>query len=387
MANKKISKKTVNKAKSTVKKTAKKYPKLVLAIAIILVLVIVGLVIGAYFYTDGDFSRLPYLLGLKEEPPAVTPPAGLGIEGQLAIYCINVGQGNSALIAFPDGKFMLIDAGNTTVTKSTVKTADARKNLFDTIDAVTGDGEIDYLIATHPDADHTNLLDDVLENYQVNMVMYNDSRSKTTIYQRFADLAAVEPNCEVVKIAGSGFESGGNEYEITGSYQSYSYKVTVYAPGYETFNNKANDMSPIIVFEYCGFEGIIYGDGTTSTETWWINYMKSTDNISEFDIDFLYVAHHGSDTSSSEDFLRFVKAEYAVVSCGEGNSYNHPKDTIMARLDSMGVATFRTDKHGTTIVAVSPDGNFGFVPQNVAPVENNSAGRNDLIISAADSEE
>lgn len=385
MANKKISKRTVNKAKNAVKKTAKKYPKPVFAIAVILVIVIVGLVVGAYFYTDGDFSRLPYLLGLKEEAPAVTPPAGLGIEGQLAIYCINVGQGNSALIAFPDGKFMLIDAGNTKT--SVMDSAAAKQNLFSTIDTVTGDGEIDYLIASHPDADHTNLLDDVLQNYQVNMVMYNDSRDKTSTYQKFVDLAAVEPDCQVVKIAGSGFENGGNEYEITGSYQSYSYKVTVYAPGYETFNNKANDMSPIVVLEYCGFEGIIYGDGTTVTESWWINYMKSTDNISEFDIDFLYVAHHGSDTSSGEDFLRFVKAEYAVISCGEGNKYNHPKDSVMARLDGLGVATYRTDKHGTTIVAVSPDGNFGFVPQNTAPIENNSVGRNDLIISAAGSQE
>ncbi len=383
MANKKISKKTVNKAKNTVKKTAKKHPKLVLAIAIILIIVIVGLVVGAYFYTDGDFSRLPYLLGLKEEPPAVTPPAGLGIEGQLAIYCINVGQGNSALIAFPDGKFMLVDAGNTKT--SVMDSAAAKQNLFSTIDSVTGDGEIDYLLATHPDADHTNLLDDVMENYQVNTVIYNDSREKTSTYQKFVNLAAVEPDCQVVKIAGNGFESGGNEYQITGSYQSYTYTVTVYAPGYETFNNKANDMSPIVVFEYCGFEGIIYGDGTTATEEWWINYIKETDNVNEFDIDFLYVAHHGSGSSSGEAFLRFVKAEYAVVSCGEANSYGHPTESVMTRLDTLGVATYRTDKHGTTIVAVSPDGNFGFVPQNTVPIENNSVGRNDLIISASNS--
>lgn len=386
MANKKISKRTVNKAKNTVKKTAKKYPKLVLAIAIVLIIVIVGLVVGAYFYTDGDFSRLPYLLGLKEEQPAVTPPAGLGIEGQLAIYCINVGQGNSALIAFPDGKFMLIDAGNTTETSSTVKTADAKKNLFDTIDAVTGDGEIDYLIATHPDADHTNLLDDVLISYQVNMVMYNDSENKTNTYKTFINLAEEEPNCEIVKIGEYGFEAGGNEYEIKGNYGENEYKTTVYASGYK-IKNEANTMSPVIVFEYGEFEGIIYGDGTTTTEKWWINYIKETNNVNEFDIDFLYVAHHGSDTSSGEDFLSFVKAEYAVISCGEGNKYKHPKDTIMARLDNFGVATYRTDKHGTTVVAVSPDGNFGFVPENSAPLENNSVGRNDLIISASDSKE
>lgn len=377
---KKISKKTLNSAKRAVKKTAKKYPKLVLAVAIILIIVIVGLVVGAYFYTDGDFSRLPYLLGIKEEPPAVTPPPYLGAEGQLAIYCINVGQGNSALIAFPDGKFMLIDAGNTTAQESTVKGDDAKQNLFSTIDSVTGDGEIDYLLATHPDADHTNLLDDVLTEYQVNAVIYNDSENKTSTYSRFVNLALAEPDCTVVKIAGNGFEAGGNEYEISGSYGATPYTVTIYAAGYQTFNNKANDMSPVVVLEYGEFEGIIYGDGTTDTEAWWINYIKTTDNVNEFDIDFLYVAHHGSKSSSGAAFLSFVKAEYAVISCGEGNTYNHPTTEVMARLDEFGVATYRTDKHGTVVVAVSPNGNFGFAPQNNVPVENNSVGREGLVI-------
>lgn len=373
----KVSKKTVNSAKRAVKKTAKKYPKLVLAIAVVLIVVIVGLIVGAYFYTDGDFSRLPYLLGLKEE---VSPPPSFGAAGQLAIYCIDVGQGNSALIAFPDGKFMLIDAGNTRT--DAVDGTKARDTLFSTIESVIGDGEIDYLLATHPDADHVNLLDDVLEEYSVKTVIYNDSRNKTATYQKFVDAASEEPDCEIVKIDGDGFLSGGNEYEINGTYGAYSYEVTVYAAGYDTFNNKANDMSPVVVLEYGGFEGIIYGDGTTATEEWWVNYIKETDSVNEFDIDFLYVAHHGSSSSSGAEFLEFVKAEYAVISCGEGNTYGHPTSSVMSRLDSLGVATYRTDKHGTTVVAVSPDGSFGFLPKNNVPMENNSVGREGLLITA-----
>lgn len=373
----KISKKTVNSAKRAVKKTAKKYPKLVLAIAVVLVVVIVGLFVGAYFYTDGDFSRLPYLLGLKEEPAA---PPTFGESGQLAIYCIDVGQGNSALIAFPDGKFMLIDAGNTRT--DAVDGTKARQNIFATINSVTGDGEIDYVLATHPDADHVNLLDDVLEEYSVKTVIYNDSSNKTQTYQKFVDAALEEPDCEIVKIDGDGFAAGGNEYAFSGIYGAYSYKVTVYAAGYETFNNKANDMSPIVVLEYGGFEGIIYGDGTTATEEWWINYIKETDNVNEFDIDFLYVAHHGSSSSSGAEFLEFVKAEYAVISCGEGNTYGHPTSSVMTRLDEKGVATYRTDKHGTTVVAVAPDGSFGFAPEKNVPMENNSVNRNGLLITA-----
>ena len=238
-------------------------------------------------------------------------------------------------------------------------------------------------MATHSDTDHISYLDEVFFEFQVNNVYMpniessyeksfefgnkkgtvkelvekskldkftDDDKIDTLVYAEFFIAALSEPNCNITPNIG--------KYEIRGQ----DYTFTFYCLSQEEWNRRhlnngeqKNAVSPIGILEYAGKRLVFTGDSNESNEKY---YCETYPYV---DCDVLKVAHHGSRTSSSEDFLKHVKCEYAVISVGDGNSYGHPEQETLDRLKANGIQKIhRTDKCGNVVLTVSHTGEMAF---------------------------
>lgn len=286
-------------------------------------------------------------------------------------HFIDVGQGDAIVLEFGDGKTVMIDAGSTSP-----GLADCRAETLAYLEHIEVD-KIEYLIVTHPDTDHYNMLEAVMDAYVVDNVIYNACEKNQT-YTGFIERIVEETgNASMV------IDADGEDYSITGT----GYTVKIYAPGYGTFENgdgkydaeESNGMSPMIVVETAGRRLLFTGDGTVETETWFIEKMGGA----SYDVDFLKAGHHGSDTSTSQAFLDFVTPEYCVIMCDNGEEYSHPDTEVMNRLFDMGVVTYRTNRHGNIVLNIDEDGDMAFAVEREVPAENNKNGINDLMLVSA----
>lgn len=285
-------------------------------------------------------------------------------------HFINVGQGDAVILDFEDGLTVMIDAGSTSSGLSQTR-ADLLAYL-----AELSLEDIDYLIVTHPDTDHYNMLTAVMDAYVVKNVIYNNC-DKTKTYSDFIDRIEEEVDGEHnMPIDGDGFD-----YTITGEYCT----INVYAPGYARFENgdgeydasESNGMSPIVTVECAGRKLILTGDAVSaSTEPWIMEKLGAN----ALDVDFIKIGHHGSNTSSSAEFLDYITAEYAIISCDDSTKHGHPDIEVMNRLYDRGIVTYRTNRHGNIVLCIDIDGDFAFDVENEVPVDNNKNLINDHML-------
>lgn len=251
------------------------------------------------------------------------------------------------------------------------------------------DGKIDRVMATHSDTDHISYLDEVLLEFQVCNVYMPNIRSnnldksvkicgrdvkvgdldasklkkftdKDTIdtekYTEFFIAALSEPNCNITLNIGK-YEIRGQDYTFTFyclSQEEWDSRSLKTKAGYPDAT-QINAVSPIGILEYAGRRLVFTGDSNESNEKY---YCETYPYV---DCDVLKVAHHGSRTSSSKDFLKHVKCEYAVISVGDGNSYGHPEQETLDRLKTYGIQKIhRTDKCGNVVLTVSHTGEMAF---------------------------
>ena len=136
--------------------------------------------------------------------------------------------------------------------------------------------------------------------------------------------------------------------------------VEILAPVNDTYD-ELNNYSAVVKVTYGNNSFLFMGDAETLSEN---------EITADLEADMLKVGHHGSDTSTSKEFLSKVKPTYAVISVGKDNSYGHPSNDVLALLDEFDVNVFRTDKQGT-IVAQS-DGNMILINKEPSPYETNA---------------
>lgn len=234
---------------------------------------------------------------------------------KLAVYFLDVGQADAAIVALPDGKSMLVDAGNR---------ADADKVL--TSLWTYGFGKLDYVVGTHPHEDHIGAMADVLLNVPVGTVLMPEKTTNTATFENVLD--AIEEKGLEAKYARPGRLLEGEDYF-----------VDVLAP-LDTSGDDLNEASVVLRMAFDDKAVLLTGDATEEVESL---ILQSGAKV---EADVLKVGHHGSDTSSSEAFLRAVSPKVAVVSVGEGNTYGHPVPAIMNRIESMGIQIYRTDING-----------------------------------------
>lgn len=241
---------------------------------------------------------------------------------ELQVHYIDVGQGDCILLENGDDT-LLIDCGE-------IGKQDIVKAYLDKL-SIT---QLDYVIATHPHSDHMGCMDKIVEYYDIGefiMSHLDDGDIPTTKYfERFMN--AMESKGLAVTEAETGrvFNIGDAECEII-------------APCSDDYSN-ANNYSVGIIVRHGENSFIFTGDAEKLAEKEMIESGRLAD------IDVYKAGHHGSDTSSSEEFLEIIKPDIAVISCGEGNSYGHPCDITLEKLSRYTDKVYRTDISGTVVI-------------------------------------
>lgn len=241
----------------------------------------------------------------------------LEADDQLQIYFFDVGQADSILL-ISDGETMLIDAGNN----------EDGDMLVEKIKGL-GITTLNYVIGTHPHEDHIGGLDDIIENFEIENVYMPKIQTNTKTFEDVLDALQTKNLSVTSPEVGSTFVVGKANCEVMQC-------------GQGTAEEKNNlNLSSIVIRTTFGEQSFLFmGDSETENEearTWpQTNVLK--------------VAHHGSDTSSSESFLEQVKPQIAIISVGEGNSYGHPAQTILNKLSNVDCRVYRTDKMGTILL-------------------------------------
>lgn len=255
-----------------------------------------------------------------QEEKAAKAPDTSKPEGTLEVHYIDVGQGDATLIKC-GSHAMLIDGGNNN--KGTTVQLYLKKQ---------GVESLDYVIGTHPDADHIGGLDVIVYKYNCDTVIMPDYEKDTKTYQELVDVIH-DKNMKIT------YPVVGEQYALGEA------KFTIIAPNSNSYGGNANDYSVAILLEYGKNRFLFTGDAEEISEA------EMLTNGIDISADVYKVAHHGSRSASTQEFLNAVHPKYAVISCGEGNSYGHPHAEVLNRLRSMGVEVFRTDEQGSIIAS------------------------------------
>ncbi|MRH44638.1 MBL fold metallo-hydrolase [Aquibacillus halophilus] len=240
---------------------------------------------------------------------------------EMEVHFINVGQGDSTLVKTPNGKTMLIDGGPPSAGEKVV-----------TYLKQQGVTSIDVLVATHPDIDHIGGLITVIKELNVKKIIDSGKIYYTDTY--FEYLKQIKDKDIPVSIAKS-----RSVIEVD---SAVSFQVL------NTFHwvESNNQSSLVFSLDYKQMDFLLMADVEIKQE----KKLIKTFNLQS---EFLKVAHHGSVTSTSREFLEKVKPEKAILSYSKDNHYGHPDPTIIENLQQAGATIYSTAKAGDIVVTTN----------------------------------
>ena len=254
----------------------------------------------------------------------------------LLVYFLDVGQADAAILQCGD-EVMMIDGGESSDSSL----------IYSYLTKTLGITHIDYMIATHPHSDHIGGLSGALNACSVGVV-YSPVRSCDS--KQFSSLVKYtqkQGRDLTVPEVGDSFSFGDAQVQFLSPMKEYS---------------DINDCSIVVRITHGNNTFLFTGDAEWEAE------HDMVDSGYDLYATVLKVGHHGSDTSSSYVFLREVMPKYAVISCGEGNSYGHPTEAVLSRLRDVGAQVFRTDLQGD-VVFVSDGTTLSFGTEKYADAQ------------------
>ena len=239
---------------------------------------------------------------------------------EATVHFINTGNSDAILI-LQDDKSVLIDAGDNDDEELVV-------NYLNNLEIK----KIDYLVNTHPDADHCGGLDAVINNFEIGTFFVGNGSSDSQTYTDVINATANKGINPSVPLEESKFELTSNSYiqffnTAGGSDSNESSLVTLFVNGEDKF--------------------LLTGDAGTETENKILSKMQ--------DVDVLKIGHHGSKNSTTQSFLDKVNPEYAVILTGK-NSYGHPHSEVLSKLESANIEIHRSDECGDIIFKSTGEG-------------------------------
>ena len=240
-------------------------------------------------------------------------------DGKLRVDFLDVGQGDSALVTMPDGTTLLVDGGGR---PSFPANNDSARRIGETVVSEylwwRGLSEIDYVVATHGDADHIDGLNDVLKNFRVKAALVGPQ----TILETRTHVETIH--------AGDVMQFGEVE-------------VSILWPPREG-GGSDNNNSVVLRIEFGERAILLTGDIEKAAET--------ALRLSRADV--VKVPHHGSKTSSTDAFVQATKPTFAIISVGRNSMFGHPHKEVVQRWRANGATVFTTGEYGT--ITITTDG-------------------------------
>lgn len=250
--------------------------------------------------------------------------------GQLELTVLDVGQGDSLFAAFPDGRTMLIDGGGLSGTFHSggmISGIDTGEEVVSPYLWSRNLKRLDVVVLTHAHQDHLGGLPAVLTNFRVRELWVGHDVDIPAYRQLLA--VARARGVRIVRVA------VGNDADWDGV------DCRVLWPASDDRVTEAkNDDSVVLRVSDAAVHLLLSGDIERPSE------RSILAEGADLAADFLKVPHHGSKTSSTEDFLAAVHAKVGAISVGEDNSFGHPSPEVLDRLRSAGVTVYRTDRDG-----------------------------------------
>ena len=267
-------------------------------------------------------------------------------DGRLHFDFLDVGQGDSALVTFPDGKTLLIDGGGRFKFK---KETDEDAEPFEADHRGIGEAvvseflwhrgysRIDHILATHADADHMQGLIDVAKNFTIGSAVFGRTPMDDPDFEALA---------EVLRRGGIPTEliARGDRFDFGDVIVEVLYPIA----SDDTNAISDNDNSVVLRFIYGSRTFLLTGDIERQAESALLN------NGGTLAADLIKVPHHGSRTSSGQEFINAVGSKYAVISVGRNSPFGHPHPEVVKRWQDSGADVITTGENGT--ISVSTDG-------------------------------
>ena len=239
----------------------------------------------------------------------------------LKVHYLDVGQGDSIFIELPNNETMLIDAAESYQSENIINYL---KNL--------NYQKIDYVIGTHPHTDHIGGLKDIINTFEIGKIYMPKVVSTTKTYESL--LMTIKDKNLKINTA----KAGTSIIDID------TLKINILAPNNSTYT-ELNNYSVVTKITYGTTKFLFMGDAEKLSE----NEIKE-----DVTADVIKIGHHGSNTSSSIDFIKKVNAKYGIISVGLNNKYNLPKEEIITNWENSGTKIYLTSINGT--VRASSDG-------------------------------
>ena len=253
---------------------------------------------------------------------------------EIKIYFVDVGQGDSTLIQTIEGKNILIDGGGSEFGSFDVGESILLPYLLDR--RIT---TIDYLMISHFDSDHIGGVFAILENLEVKNIIISKQGETSENLKKFYEITNNKGIRTIIV-------KKGDIVEI----DKYSHFEILFPEDNLIEDNILNNNSIVVRFNSLDFSILFTGDIEEIAEKRLCELYSGTDKLEAF---VLKVAHHGSKTSSTEEFLELVKPKIALIGVGKNNNFGHPNIDVIERLENMGSKIYRTDNCGEIIIRIN----------------------------------
>jgi len=257
---------------------------------------------------------------------AMTTASALG-SGRMEVWIVNVGQGNLIIVKFPNGKNMLVDAGTTSSTPG--KTA-----IITSVNQIMGSAKFSTVVLTHPDADHCNLIPDIVNYAPANVHYSMNETNYSLLLQKWFD--SVKTNGGTVQ----GYLKNYYDYGPQMDFNSGAVAVYILAAN---VGGDANTHSIVLSMDYDKQTIVLTGDATSTTE----KFIMNTWNDEAVMANMLCFGHHGSSHSSSDSFLDAVQPDTGMISASaEHMGYGHPRCSVINEVEKW---TYNDKTAGVTV--------------------------------------